>query len=355
VGELSTDIIMNFFSKFFNIKNKSLFDDIRKKEKRLEEVLSNLPIREPTFCPGCQYRPIFYSLKKRVENFERETGKSIIYGGDIGCYTLSEAYPYEMIDWIICMGAGIGIANGLAQTIDLQKQKLIAFIGDSTLYHTGIQPILNAVNNNLEILILIFNNYWTAMTGHQTHFGTPQDVSKKDLSEKNGYSLPKLLEALNIRDLTVTRAYNIEKLEKLFDLYLKKKGVRIIVINEECALKKKRRIKNELRQTNEQIYYKITDACVQCNECIETLGCPAINAKIRKDNDQPQQGERDLIYYIDESHCIPQICPGICKDVCKNNAILKTIIIPPQEKKKKAEENVEENVNINNNYNNKRD
>ncbi|MFX1339498.1 MAG: thiamine pyrophosphate-dependent enzyme, partial [Promethearchaeota archaeon] len=161
-GELNTEMIMNFLSNFFQIKNKSLFEDIDRKKEALEEFIPELPIREPTFCPACQYRPIFYILKKTVQDIEKRTGTEFIYAGDIGCYTLSEAYPYQMLDWVISMGSGIGIANGMAHVIDPEKQKLIAFIGDSTFFHTGLQPLLNAIKNDIDLTVIIFNNYWTA-------------------------------------------------------------------------------------------------------------------------------------------------------------------------------------------------
>jgi len=38
------------------------------------------------------------------------------------------------------------------------------------------------------------------------------------------------------------------------------------------------------------------------------------------------KNKNDLVYYIDESMCLSDVCPGICKYVCKNGMILKTII-----------------------------
>ncbi|MGV9203079.1 MAG: thiamine pyrophosphate-dependent enzyme [Promethearchaeia archaeon] len=336
VGELSTDIIMKFFAQHFEIENKYLLREIEQKEKALKEILPQLPLREPTFCPGCQYRPVFYALKTATSQYTEETGTDFIYGGDIGCYTLSEAYPFQMIDWIICMSAGIGISNGMAQTIDLENQKIIAFIGDSTLYHTGLQPLLNAVKKDLDIMIIIFNNYWTAMTGHQSHFGTPQKLRKS--TKQNQFNLAKVIENLGVDQLRVTDAYNIEKLEKLFYRTFQKKGLRVIIINEECALEKKRRLRMERksteRESEKEVYYSLLDTCVKCNECIEYLGCPAINAKYVKKEGR----DKELEYYIDEARCIPSVCPGVCKDVCKNNAILKTIIYKKNKTKDKLSE-----------------
>ena len=342
-GEFNTDIVMRFLSKFFQIKNKYLFEDIERKEEALEEFIPTLPIREPTFCPGCQYRPIFYTLKRIVQDIKNETDIEFIYAGDIGCYTLGEAYPYQMIDWVISMGSGIGIANGMAHVINPEKQKLIAFIGDSTFFHTGLQPLLNAIKNDIDITIIIFNNYWTAMTGQQETIDTPKEIithfGTKSKTDKVRIDLIKFLEGLGLQNLTITGSYDIHKLERVFSSNLMKKGTKVIVINEECALEKKRRLRRESEQSQEikktERYYQITDSCVKCNECIEFLGCPAINAfyddeiiENEINHHEKIQKERELKYYIDEARCVPEICPGICKNVCKNYSIKKTIINP---------------------------
>jgi len=343
-GELNTDIIMKFFKRHFTIKSQNLLEEIEIKEKALNEILPDLPPREPTFCPGCPYRPVFYALKKTTEELENTLNLKFIFGGDIGCYTLSEAYPYELIDWVICMGAGIGISNGMGLNIDSTHQKLIAYVGDSTLFHTGLQPLLNAIKNNIDLTIIVFNNYWTAMTGHQEFIGTPNDLVTRNgnQSKTERYKLNPItfLKCLGIKNLTITRAYNINKLTRIFNSELLKPGTKVIIINDECALEKSRRKRREARDSEEQkhheVYYTISDSCVKCNECIEYLGCPAINVKLPTSESLSNDAlkRKELKYYIDETRCLPDICPGICKSVCKNNSIKKTIINPETDKKK---------------------
>ena len=333
IGELGTDIVIRFLANYFDIENKNLLNEIDKKEEIISKIIPSLPIREPTFCAGCQYRPVFYTLKKVIDEISEEMNVEYLFSGDIGCYTLAEAYPFQMIDWVICMGAGIGIANGMANVIDPEKQKIIAFIGDSTFFHTGIQPLLNAIKNNIDITIIIFNNYWTSMTGQQEFIATPREYithfgSKSNIDQK-GINLVDFVKSLNIEKLAITEAYNLEKLERIFSNNLRESGTKVIIINEECALEKKRRQKktanNPVESKSTEVYYKILDTCVKCNECIEILGCPAINAEY-------SDKEENLNYYIDEAKCVPEICPGICKSVCRNFSIKKTTINPKLKK-----------------------
>jgi len=119
-----------------------------------------LPNRSPQLCPGCPYWLAFAAVKKAVDE------KKVIFGGDIGCYMIGALPPHNLYDYMFCMGSSIGIAHGIKKSTD---QKVIAFIGDGTFFHSGIEGLLNAVYNGSNPLVIIMNNEITAMTGHQPH------------------------------------------------------------------------------------------------------------------------------------------------------------------------------------------
>ncbi|MFX1451757.1 MAG: thiamine pyrophosphate-dependent enzyme, partial [Promethearchaeota archaeon] len=121
--------------------------------------------RPPVLCPGCSHRNTYYALKL----MEQKMGKNFVYSSDIGCYTLGFYKPVEAIDTCICMGASIGMANGIAK---LHNGPVLAIIGDSTFFHTGIPGLVDAVWNQNDVLVIIMDNSATAMTGFQPHPGT---------------------------------------------------------------------------------------------------------------------------------------------------------------------------------------
>jgi len=174
------------------------------------------------------------------------------------------------------------------------------------------------------------------MTGQQEFIATPREYimhfGPKSKIDKKGIDLIKFIESLGVKKLTITDAFNLEKLERIFSNTLKELGTKIIIINEECTIEKKRRLRRESSNANDkkatEIYYKITDSCNKCNECIEILGCPAINAEFLDKEGESSEAKKALTYYIDEAKCVPDICPGICKAVCKNFSIKKTVINP---------------------------
>lgn len=65
--------------------------------------------------------------------------------GDIGCYTLGRACePYNAMDDNMCMGAGISVGHGAQQVFNMKEKpmRVVAVLGDSTFFHTGINSCL---------------------------------------------------------------------------------------------------------------------------------------------------------------------------------------------------------------------
>ncbi len=73
-----------------------------------------------------------------------------------------------MGDFLICMGSSVGTSGGFSKVTD---KKVIAFIGDSTFFHSGIPGLVNAVFNNHNFTLVVLDNGTTAMTGHQPNPG----------------------------------------------------------------------------------------------------------------------------------------------------------------------------------------
>ena len=148
------------------MKNLSGLLSIADMPEPLPPVSVKLPGRPATLCAGCPHRGMFAAVKKAAGKRE------VIYCSDIGCYTLCVQPPFNAADFIICMGGGAGAAGGFDEATD---QKAIAFIGDSTFFHSGVGPLTSALFNDHRIVMVILDNRTTAMTGHQPNPGTGRD------------------------------------------------------------------------------------------------------------------------------------------------------------------------------------
>lgn len=116
------------------------------------------PGRPPLFCAGCPHRAVFYVLGKLKK----------VVTGDIGCYTLGALAPLSAMDTTLCMGGSITMAHGMEMARGSEYAKnVVAVIGDSTFFHSGITGLINMKYNGATGTVVILDNRITGMTGHQ--------------------------------------------------------------------------------------------------------------------------------------------------------------------------------------------
>ena len=124
----------------------------------------DLPLRPPVLCPSCPHRGIFYALAQ----FD------VVVTGDIGCYSLGVQPPLNRIDTILCMGAGVSMAQGFQKAGETKR--IVGMVGDSTFFHSGMTGLLNIAYNAGSAVIIVVDNRTTAMTGHQPNPGSGQTL-----------------------------------------------------------------------------------------------------------------------------------------------------------------------------------
>ncbi|MFH1581522.1 MAG: indolepyruvate ferredoxin oxidoreductase subunit alpha [Pseudomonadota bacterium] len=251
--------------------------------------IPEIPQRPPNLCAGCSHRATYYAVKKAAEGLET------IYPTDIGCYTLGLLPPLSMADFLICMGSSVGTSCGFSKATD---KKVIAFIGDSTFFHSGIPGLINAVFNNHNFTLIILDNGTTAMTGHQPHPGV--DMKKLNLEGFGHVSIENVVRGIGVSHVTVIRPYNIKKSVEAVKKALNYKGVSVVISKQMCTL-----YANSLKMLKALPFY-VSDKCKNHRTCVNELACPAFYI----------QNERVKID--------PDMCVGcsICAQICPENAIL---------------------------------
>lgn len=243
-----------------------------------------LPVRPPVLCAGCPHRASFYAVKKAMQ------GRKTIFCGDIGCYTMGNAMPLDMVDTCLCMGAGLGIAQGVGHIEP--DTSCFAFVGDSTFFAAAIPGVVNAVYNQAEMTLVVLDNSTTAMTGHQPHPGTGHTMMGEVVAKVNIEAVLQgigvtAVETVNPLDL----AKSIEVVRKMAGL----PGVKAIIFKYPCIAITKPEGKMAVDR----------DKCVGCRKCIREIGCPGLII-------------RDGQVTIDESLCTG--C-GLCSQICPFEAI----------------------------------
>lgn len=283
-GKLTGDVINAGENTVASVKSSiyNFFD--LKLPSQDQFVTPPLPIRPPVLCAGCPHRASFYAVKMACKS------KKAVFSGDIGCYTLGNAMPLDMVDTCLCMGAGVTMTQGLHR---IEPDALnFAFIGDSTFFASGITGVVNAVYNETDIILIVLDNSTTAMTGHQPHPGTGITMMGNVVDK---VSIEKILHAIGVKSVQNVNPLDLDCAIAAVKEASSQKGVKAIIFKSPCIAVSK----------PEKVFNIDSDKCINCKKCIRELGCPAITTENNK-------------VIIQKSLCFG--C-SLCSQICPVNAI----------------------------------
>ena len=251
-GELTPEVIRAVVEKFLGLPASASAAGARPAGTR------------PTLCAGCGHRAAYYAIS---QTFPRG-----IFPGDIGCYTLG--MNLGAVDTVHCMGAGISQAAGFYHAYAYDGGEfptIVATIGDSTFFHSGIPALVNATFQKARIIVVILDNSTTAMTGHQP---TPQlgRTASGELSQP--ISIRDLVRASGVSFLREAEAYDVQAFTGLLkeaDRYCRSAdgGVAVIIASSPCVLA-------ETGPARAPQAVRITEECTGCRECLDMFECPAL-------------------------------------------------------------------------------
>jgi len=287
--EYSPDLVEDAVRKYLDLGDRT----------KTSVVVPQLPLRPPVLCPGCPHRTSYYLVNKVF-------GKGTVYCNDIGCYSLGYGEPLHACDMLLCMGASISQASGIAR---LTGRRTVAYIGDSTFFHSGLPALVNAVQAGDAITVVILDNYIAAMTGFQPSPTTPENGRQKFAGKGAAPSgqaqgVHPIEDA--VRGLGVREVHSVDPFDEEVALTALKQakngtGVNVVVFHSPCAVYQHRASREE-RRTRFEIDQNL---CNSCSLCVRLLGCPGILID-------------DGAYRIDGD-----LCDGcaLCATVCQHDAI----------------------------------
>ncbi|WP_028575549.1 indolepyruvate ferredoxin oxidoreductase subunit alpha [Desulfonatronovibrio hydrogenovorans] len=244
--------------------------------------ISDLPNRPPNLCAGCSHRSVYVNTRKIF-------GDDAVYSSDIGCYTLGILPPLKAADFLLCMGSSVSSGCGMSRVID---NPVVAFIGDSTFFHSGITGLINAVYNDYDLILVILDNRTTAMTGHQPHPGVDQALYGL---RPGNLEIEPLVRASGVEQIRKVKALNQKAVSEALMEFKSMKGVRVLIAEEPCPLYAKRVL--GVKRSKVGVVKNSGQASM---DCLNTLACPA--------------------FYMEEGNVRinPDTCAGcmVCVQIC---------------------------------------
>ncbi len=263
-----------------------------------------IPARPPNLCPGCPHRGIFYALSRL----------GLFIAGDIGCYTLAALKPLSAMDSCVCMGAGIGNAFGMEKALGKDALgKIVAVIGDSTFFHSGITGLIDIVYNRGFTTVVILDNRTTGMTGHQPHPSSGMTIKGEYTTE---IDIGALCRAIGVKHVYTVNPNDIEATQKLIKQEIERPEPSVIITRSPCVLLSEMR-----KRKDKKLYVVIPEKCTGCGTCLK-LGCPAIEWAPLTKGEAKKMGYRETQKGYARINAV--LCDGCgqCAPLCKFKAIV---------------------------------
>ncbi len=299
VGELNPDQVAAALAKILGLETEVVPEDYAKRTQ--EAGFAGAPNRELTFCPGCPHRASFWSIHNTLELDNREG----FVCGDIGCYTMAVLPAgFSTLKTVHAMGSGTGVASGFGKLAQFgMDQPVLSVCGDSTFFHSAIPALINAVHHKSDITMVLLDNSGTGMTGFQSHPGLTTDALGQ---EAPAIDPAEVCRAIGAR-VEIADPFDIEATQAtLLDLLQDRKGVKVLVLRQICALSPEKKGK------------KLFDMALDQQVCVgENCGCNRLCTRIFRCPglvwDHDKQAAR-----LDEVICTG--C-GVCASICPSGAI----------------------------------
>lgn len=296
-------------------------------EKELAEIIHtrsssyDVPMRTPTFCPGCPHRDsstVSLKMKEQFVKFDYMEKKGqkpvdVIFHGESGCHSMLQFAPNEgLMQNYSGMGLGGGTGAGMSPFI---TNKQVVFLGDSTFFHSGLIAVSDSIKNNQDITYIILENGTTAMTGHQPTPGCGVDIMGFETMTQD---IEKVLKGLAPERLLVLRVNPADRdhYQTVLEDTVLKPGVKVIIADKECAITLHRRLNSEKKKVilengflpREEKINITPDVCEYCLECTRQTACPGLTVE---NTPYGKKIGTDLSTCVDDGACSrTKACPS---------------------------------------------
>jgi len=186
------------------------------------------------FCKGCSHHFVLKNIAKALEKFDNLEPLDVIIVTDIGCHGISDkCFTTHTVHGLHgrSTALGVGISLGLSNP----KKKIIVLIGDGGAT-IGLQHILEAARLNIDMTVIVHNNFLYGMTGGQTSGLTPAGIKTTihpEGTKFRNYDIVKL--ALSAGAVYTARIIGIGDFSDVLYKAFSKNGFSLVEVLEICT------------------------------------------------------------------------------------------------------------------------
>ncbi len=205
------------------------------------------------WCPGCGDGTILKSMLRAIDNIGLSKDELVMVSG-IGCSSRTPGYV-DFNTLHTTHGRALAFATGIK--LAKPELKVIVVSGDGDATAIGGNHFIHAARRNIDITMILYNNYIYGMTGGQASPTTPMGSYASTApfgSIEPNFNVSALAQAAGATFVARTTAYHTAQMEKLFEQALRKKGFSFVEVIVQCptAFGRRNRFKNALDQLHWQ-------------------------------------------------------------------------------------------------------
>jgi 2-oxoglutarate ferredoxin oxidoreductase subunit beta len=206
------------------------------------------------WCPGCGIGTTVNCFARALETSGLDLTKTVVVSG-IGCTGRVAGY-LNLDSFHTTHGRAIPFATGLK--LANPELKVIVYSGDGDLSAIGGNHFIHAMRRNMDMTVILVNNFIYGMTGGQVAPTTPITATASTAPYGNfepTFNLPYLAESCGAVYVARWTAYHVRHLAKSIKEALLKKGFSFIEVLAPCPTLFSRR--NKLGDgLSQMIYFK---------------------------------------------------------------------------------------------------
>jgi 2-oxoglutarate ferredoxin oxidoreductase subunit beta len=194
------------------------------------------------WCPGCTYGIVFKSLLRAVDSLKIAKDDIALVSG-IGCASRLPGY----VDWNTLHtthGRALPFATGLKMARPDKRVLVVSGDGDATAI--GGNHFIHACRRNIDITVIVLNNFIYGMTGGQHSPTTPIGHLATTMPFGNVdpiFNIPELAKGAGATWVGRGTAYHVPALDKLIIGAIEHKGLSVLEIINACPTTHGRRNK----------------------------------------------------------------------------------------------------------------